>query len=77
MKKAVAGENSSPAYSLIISIRGLPNGITFRMALTSHNLKGKVQEASPDIFQNQPDLKFSKQFIKHSDFSNNMTLPKI
>lgn len=52
MKEAVAGENSSPAYSLIISIRGLPNGITFRMALTSHNLKGKVQEPSPDIFQN-------------------------
>lgn len=51
-KEAVVGENSPPAYSLIISIRGLPNGITFRMALTSHNLKGKGQEASLDIFQN-------------------------
>lgn len=34
------GENSPTSPSLIISIRGLPNGITLRVALTSVNLKG-------------------------------------
>lgn len=56
MKQPASGENSPPACSLIISIRGLPNGITFRVALTSLNLKGTTLGSPPKYFLYPQDL---------------------